>query len=480
MSRTRIVKGTYTKITGGDHNMYAKGNIVTTAGKSINEFGKEGGVTYGEPKKPPLFPKHFFVKGWWSSDEAGTKEITEALVDDIVYFHVETKNIPDGEVVQMKLYDDDNTEIKEPTEKNENDKDDFIVTTSGNKAGITDKKVNGNKIVIALRLANLEKFIANEADKEVELYYRSSYKGEHVELPRTPSDYLKVKGMPKIIIVNGQWRLAKYSFGEYVGPTQPKKPYWNTGIAQKALESFKLNKKYSINNISLKDTDLENRKYILYYDGSSNFAGDQSGSDRFNNGKKFAEENYNEIIKGLGGESIYLVSHSEGGAYAAGMADYLYSKGHKIGEHVLLSPDEGDEFSINPAIPSYQLLYMFFSSVYNPIMADVKYFKFKRWGSYYAIVDEVVNEHRIKGVTKMGIAHVQESGWTGVHGWTNDGDSFLQIEDLKEVTTFDVKIEHEKEFYKGKGQTKAANGTKFYRIDDNYIVTNCPPIIKIK
>ncbi|QYS89282.1 hypothetical protein [Flavobacterium davisii] len=50
MSRTRIVKGTYTKITGGDHNMYAKGNIVTTAGKSINEIGKENGVTCNEPK----------------------------------------------------------------------------------------------------------------------------------------------------------------------------------------------------------------------------------------------------------------------------------------------------------------------------------------------------------------------------------------------------------------------------------------------
>jgi hypothetical protein len=340
--------------------------------------------------------------------------------------------------------------------------------------------VTDNKVVKSIILENFESFIKDETDKQVELYYRCSYKTEHIEFPRTPSDYLKVKGMPKIIIVNGQWRLAKYSFGEYVGPTQPKKPYWNTGMAQKALEYFKLNKKYSINNISLKDTDLENRKYILYYDGSSYFAGDQSGSDRFNNGKKFAKENYKEIIQGLGGESIYLVSHSEGGAYAAGMADYLYSKGHKIGEHVLLSPDEGDEFQINPKIPSYQLTYMFFSSVYNPFMADVKYFKFKRWGSYYAIVDEVVNEHRIKGVTKMGIAHVQKSGWTGVHGWTNDGDSFLQIEDLKEVTTFDVKIEHEKEFYKGKGQTKATNGTKFYRIDDNYIVTNCPPIIEIK
>jgi hypothetical protein len=48
------------------------------------------------------------------------------------------------------------------------------------------------------------------------------------------------------------------------------------------------------------------------------------------------------------------------------MADYLHSKGIKIGEHILLSPDEEDEFSINPEIPSYQLTYMFFSSIWNP------------------------------------------------------------------------------------------------------------------
>jgi hypothetical protein len=328
-------------------------------------------------------------------------------------------------------------------------------------------------------LENFESLINDETDKQIELYYRCSYKTEHVEFPRTPSDYLKVRGMPKIIIVNGQWRLAKYTLGEYVGPTKPKKPYWNTGIAQKALEYFKLKKKYLIDNVPLQDTDLEDRNFILYFDGSSYAGGDQSGSDRFANGKKFAEENYAEITKGLGGHSIYLVSHSEGGAYAAGIADYLYNKGCTIGEHVLLSPDEGDEFSINPAIPSYQLQYMFFSSVYNPIMADVKYFKFRKWENYYAVVDWVTNEYKIKGVTKMGIVHYQKAGWSGVQGWTNSINSFNQIQDLKEVNSFDVIDKHDKKI-SGKDQTNTKNKTKFYRIDDDYITTNCPPIIKIE
>ena len=175
-----------------------------------------------------------------------------------------------------------------------------------------------------------------------------------------------------------------------------------------------------------------------------------------------------------------MVSHSEGGAYASGMADFLFEKGHTIGEHILLSPDEGDEFEINPAIPSYQLLYMFFSSIYNPILIDVKYAKFKKWGNYYAVVDWVVNEHKIKGITKMGIVHNQESGWTGVHGWTNGYNIFDKVSDLKEVSSFLVQGEHEGEFYSGHKQNDSKNKTKFYRINDEYIVTNCPPLIEVK
>ncbi|OXA74573.1 hypothetical protein [Flavobacterium columnare] len=67
---------------------------------------------------------------------------------------------------------------------------------------------------------------------------------------------------------------------------------------------------------------------------------------------------------------------------------------------MLLSPDEGDEFSINPAIPSYELLYMFFASKYNPLGALTKTAKFRRWGDYYTVVYWGVNEHRIKGVKK--------------------------------------------------------------------------------
>lgn len=221
---------------------------------------------------------------------------------------------------------------------------------------------------------------------------------------------------------------------------------------------------------------MKKSSVFIVGDGSSKAGFDQSGADRFSNGRKFAEENFEEITNGLAGNEIYLVSHSEGGAYAAGMADYLHEKGIKIGEHILLSPDEGDEFSINPEIPSYQLTYMFFSSIFNPILAIPKAIKFKIWGNYYAIVDWVTNEHRVNGVTKMGIVRDDKLSWGTVHGQTNDKSIFNQIKDLKEVTYHEV----DGEAYSGIAQSFTTNKTIFYRINDQYISINCPPIAKIE
>jgi len=56
MSKTRIVKGNITKITGGNYKIYSKENI-ENIGLKIIQIGKEGGVSYGYPEKyvpPPL------------------------------------------------------------------------------------------------------------------------------------------------------------------------------------------------------------------------------------------------------------------------------------------------------------------------------------------------------------------------------------------------------------------------------------------
>lgn len=53
MSRTRIVKGTYTKISEKGHSMYSNENIVTNASRTVTEEGTEKGLYWGSPKDPP-------------------------------------------------------------------------------------------------------------------------------------------------------------------------------------------------------------------------------------------------------------------------------------------------------------------------------------------------------------------------------------------------------------------------------------------
>lgn len=56
MSRTRIVKGSYTKISAKGHNMYSQENISTTASKLVTEEGTKKGLSLGMPKPPPKSP----------------------------------------------------------------------------------------------------------------------------------------------------------------------------------------------------------------------------------------------------------------------------------------------------------------------------------------------------------------------------------------------------------------------------------------
>ncbi|QDZ60390.1 hypothetical protein EVD19_04615 [Elizabethkingia meningoseptica] len=48
MSRTRIVKGIYNKITKGSHNMFAEENIVSSAFKEVKQKGGDG-ISFNAP-----------------------------------------------------------------------------------------------------------------------------------------------------------------------------------------------------------------------------------------------------------------------------------------------------------------------------------------------------------------------------------------------------------------------------------------------
>lgn len=53
MSRTRIVKGIYTKISAKGHSMYSNESIITTASNFVTEEGTEKGLSIGLPKSAP-------------------------------------------------------------------------------------------------------------------------------------------------------------------------------------------------------------------------------------------------------------------------------------------------------------------------------------------------------------------------------------------------------------------------------------------
>ncbi|WDF45909.1 hypothetical protein PQ459_13475 [Chryseobacterium sp. KACC 21268] len=53
MSRTRIVKGTYNKVSERGHSMYSNENIVTNATHTVTEEGTENGLHWGSPEDPP-------------------------------------------------------------------------------------------------------------------------------------------------------------------------------------------------------------------------------------------------------------------------------------------------------------------------------------------------------------------------------------------------------------------------------------------
>lgn len=104
----------------------------------------------------------------------------------------------------------------------------------------------------------------------------------------------------------------------------------------------------------------------FFVDGSSLYGGDQDGGDRYELGRKYAQEHYSELVSDMKeGESIKIVSHSEGGAFAAGIASYLKELNENMGSSyypkveslLYLSPDEVEDFSSPKGIKAYQIHY---------------------------------------------------------------------------------------------------------------------------
>lgn len=126
-------------------------------------------------------PGKYFVKGWWTNDKNAV--IKSAYVGDTIRFHLQTKDIPNGEEVLFTIYDWDGLKIM------------------NDKLKLTDKDTlqESNKI----KIQNNEGFIEWTTGKgtlslleefgegnELELFAECTYKDETIELPERTDDYL--------------------------------------------------------------------------------------------------------------------------------------------------------------------------------------------------------------------------------------------------------------------------------------------------
>ena len=205
----------------------------------------------------------------------------------------------------------------------------------------------------------------------------------------------------KTIFVNGHWsRLAQgrmnipflgKSAKWNIGPKEGGRNYWNEGFTEAALSFF----------------HESGKRNSLYVDGSSLIGFDQSGEDRFVLGQKYAKNNFENIFSDLGEhETVHFVTHSEGSAFGAGMADYLINRGVPVDKIIHLSADEGDEFT----------------TPLDPLTIQFSYDH-----------DFITKNHFIKGTDIQIIKDRFKSTFDRVrysHGSTNDKNVFSEIKQI--------------------------------------------------
>ncbi|MBT2622087.1 hypothetical protein [Chryseobacterium sp. ISL-6] len=298
---------------------------------------KNPGVDYNTKDPIQRSPiSKYFVRGWWTDENE--KLITEAFLGDIVHFHIETQNIPDNNSIATMLYDDDVK--KRPVEESDGKQGSDAIELGSN--GETTKLLNhkivmGNKVTIRLKLGGiLANMIDAEEDKQIELFFACSYKGENIELPHASGEYLKVKkAEPLIIYICGYWNKTM----PYAG-TEWGEDYWGDGLKSAAKKYFKSKKEYFINGAGTKFS---------------------SGGSRYSDGKKLVNERlnnkqskfYKEVF--LHQRDIMIVSHSMGGAFAEGMISVMKQKNINIEKVVHLSPADVSEFKVTLPEKTFQI-----------------------------------------------------------------------------------------------------------------------------
>jgi len=109
MSRIRIVKGEYTKITGGDHRMFSEGNIISSAGKKYQKKGNDGGILFDDPKAyEPWKSKERY--DWYHGLFGHTVNMRIPITDLDLNIEVKTCLTAISSVIRFEAYDLDSSE----------------------------------------------------------------------------------------------------------------------------------------------------------------------------------------------------------------------------------------------------------------------------------------------------------------------------------------------------------------------------------
>jgi hypothetical protein len=217
----------------------------------------------------------------------------------------------------------------------------------------------------------------------------------------------------KIIFVNGHYNEFASSLGFSKGTGY--KTYWASDFETKAKIYFN-----------------ENSNYNLYVDGTSSSGGSESGTQRKLRGKQWATDNYELLISNMSTNGTFkIISHSEGGAFAAGIADYLIEKGKTVDKAVYLSTDEADEFS-SPSGVGYSIQLAYGSNKrYETSNVDISF----PVGLHFPY-DPVVGDHWINGVNKYGVVLREDLSRNFVH--PNTAYASKVFDELKDLETVEL------------------------------------------
>lgn len=232
------------------------------------------------------------------------------------------------------------------------------------------------------------------------------------------------------------------------GPSSGGKKYWDyfdTYIYNTAANYFEVQDNY----------------IVEFANVSSSIVIDSSGGQRKNEGYNYAKNSFNTLQSKLNGNKIFFVAHSEGCAFAVGMAKFYFENNLKIEQVILLSCDEGDEFEIDFNVDAYQIEYMYWGRSLSDENCEPQF-------------DWIINTDRtvggVFGINKFGIVKTNLE-FNTMHGSTANSEVFKEIEDLKAVIVLDNLNKNGKSFL---SQINAKNNTKFYQVGKKVLDTNHP------